>query len=87
VITTQHQSLKCLSFGWPFELGGRRPFLPNLLTPFWPELRVEWSRSGGTVCEPRQVAADMVRHLRAVRPIGLIATGCASLIVLVACNG
>jgi hypothetical protein len=53
------------------------------LTPFWPELRVEWIRSDGAVSGPQQVAADMTRHLQAVRPIGRIATVCSFLIVVI----
>jgi hypothetical protein len=72
-----------LSFGWPFELAGRRPFIPNPLTPFWPELRVGWTASsaGGAA---EAVSAEMRAHLAAVRPIGWIASVCAALIAVVA---
>jgi hypothetical protein len=73
-----------LTFGSPFELAGRRPFVPNPLTPFWPELRVEWTTSsqGGRATEA--VTAEMRAHLAAVRPIAWIASACALLIVLIA---
>jgi hypothetical protein len=84
VASTRSGSLARLSFGSSFELGGRRPYLPNPLTPFWPELRVEWGAPGETTVRPALAALEMTRHLRAVRTIGWIATSNAVLIVLVA---
>ncbi len=84
VVGTHATTLARLSFGSSFELGGRRPFLPNPLTPFWPELRVEWGASGEATVRPEQAALEMTQHLRAARPIGWIATACGALIVLVA---
>src|SRR2546430_10003384 len=43
VVSTRRASLRRLSFGSSFELGGRRPYLPNPLTPWWPELLVDWT--------------------------------------------
>jgi hypothetical protein len=85
LIRTRAGRTLALSFGWSFELGGRRPFIPNPLTPFWPELRLEWSASsqgGSGVADA--VSAEMRAHLAAVRPMAWIAGGCALLIVLIA---
>jgi hypothetical protein len=84
VISTRSGALRRLSFGSSFELGGRRPYLPNPLTPCWPELRVEWDTSGRDLAAPKQVITEMQQHLRAAQPIGWFATGCTGLIVIVA---
>jgi hypothetical protein len=84
VVGTRAGALARLSFGSGFELGGRRPYLPNPLTPFWPELRVEWGAPGEATVRPEQVALEMTQHLGAARRIGWIATACAVLIVVVA---
>ena len=85
LIRTRAGRPRALSFGWPFELAGRRPFIPNPLTPFWPELRVQWTTAshGGTGAV-EAVPLQMRAHLAAVRPIAWIASACAVLIVLVA---
>src|ERR1700678_3510798 len=72
IIPTRGLSLESVSFGWPFELGGRRPYIPNVFTPFWPELRIEWVRSGSVAHKPHEAAAEMIKHLRTVRPLGWI---------------
>jgi hypothetical protein len=73
-----------VSFGWPFELGGRRPYLPNPLTPFWPELRVQWTTLPGAVSAPDVIRQEMQTRLRALRPIAWLASGCALAIAGVA---
>jgi hypothetical protein len=82
VLATKNGAPSRLSFGSSLELGGRRPYLPNPLTPGWPALRVDWL-SSATLPVP-QVAEEMRRQLHAVRPIGWCATVCAALIILVA---
>jgi len=84
VICTYSGSLRRVTFGWPFELGGRRPYVPNPLTPFRPEFRVEWDTCGSAIRSSDQVAAEMSRHLQTVRPIGWFATACTCLIVFMA---
>lgn len=83
VVTTGGGIPSGLSFGSALELGGRRPFLPNPLTPGRPELRVDWSTSAQG-SQAQQVAAEMRQQLAVVRPIGCIAALCASLIVVLA---
>src|SRR5437899_12498937 len=74
-----------LSFGWLFERGGRRPFIPYQLTPFWPELRFVWTpSSAGGAGAAEAVSAEMRAHLAAVRPVACIASVCAALIAVVA---
>src|SRR5215472_6835970 len=75
VVSTRDASLTGLSFGSSFELGGRRPYLPNPLTPWRPELRIDWSASsrGPT---PEQATAEMRQHLRVVRPVARLAGLC-----------
>lgn len=83
VVSTRGSSLKGLSFGSSFELGGRRPYLPNPLTPWRTDLQVDWNASPhGT--RPEQINSEMRRHLHLVRPIARIATACAALMVVVA---
>jgi hypothetical protein len=83
VVATRRASLRSLSFGSSFELGGRRPYLPNPLTPWWPELRVDWATvSRGPA--PEQITTEMRQHLRMVQPIAWFATVCAGLVVVVA---
>ena len=85
LIRTRAGTPLVLSFGWPFELAGRRPFIPNPLTPFRPELRVQWTTaSPGGSGAAEAVAVEMRAHLAAVRPIAWMATACATLIVAVA---
>jgi hypothetical protein len=84
VICTYSGSLRRVTFGWPFEFGGRRPYVPNPLTPFRAEFRVEWDTCGSAISAARQVAAEMSRHLQTLRPIGWLATACTGLIVFMA---
>jgi hypothetical protein len=83
VVSTHGWSPTGLSFGSSFELGGRRPYLPNPLTPWRPDLRIDWNVSSqGTA--PEQINSEMRRHLQVIRPIARIATACAALVVVVA---
>jgi hypothetical protein len=84
VIATRIGSLRLLSFGSSFEVGGRRPYLPNPFVPWWPELRVQWDMSGLSRTAPEQVAAEMKSRLRALEPIGWLSSACMVLIVIVA---
>ena len=85
LIRTRSGRTAGLSFGWPFELAGRRPFIPNPLTPFWPELRLVWTpSSAGGAGAAEAVGAEMRAHLAAVRPVACIASVCAALIGVVA---
>jgi hypothetical protein len=83
VVCTRGASLRGLSFGSSFELGGRRPYLPNPLTPWRPDLRVDWN-APSRGARPEQTASEMRRHLELLRPIARIATACAALVVVVA---
>jgi hypothetical protein len=83
LIRTRSGRACTLGFGWPFELAGRRPYLPNPLTPFRPLLRVQWTTAAGGGA-PAALSAEMRAHLAALRPIGWLASACAALIVLLA---
>ena len=82
VIGTRRALPRSLSCGSALELGGRRPFLPNPLTPFWPELRIEWATWAGPAAAGTAAAREMRAHLQALRGVGALAAGCALLIVL-----
>jgi len=83
VVSTRNASLRQLSFGSSFELGGRRPYLPNPLTPWWPDLRVDWTASPrGPTAE--QATTEMKQHLRVVQPIARLASVCAALVAVAA---
>jgi hypothetical protein len=84
IVPTWAGRLQRVSFGSSFELGGRRPYLPNPLLPFFPPLRIEWDTAGQAVRPPSEAVSEMMRHLTAVRPLGWIAGACGALIVLVA---
>ncbi len=84
VVETRGRALKRVNFGWPFELGGRQPFLPNLLTPFQPAFRIEWDLAGGAVADVESASKQMQDVLVALRPIGWTSSACGLLIVLAA---
>ncbi len=84
LVLARGRKLSGLSFGGSFELGGRRPFLPNPLPPLRVEFRISWDISGGTTDAAPTVGEQMRKHLSAVRPVGWVATLCAIFIVLVA---
>jgi hypothetical protein len=83
VVATRQASLTGLCFGSSFELGGRRPYLPNPLTPWQPELRVDWTASSRGA-SPEQAAAEMTERLHAVQPIARLASVCAALVAVAA---
>lgn len=83
-ITTRVASIRGLSCGARFELGGRRLLLPNPLTPFWPELRLEWITSCRARYGVNHMQDEMDRCLRAARPIGHIGAVCALLMIIIA---
>jgi hypothetical protein len=84
VIVTQRGALRRLASGSAFELGGRRPFLPNPLTPFWPELRIEWATWAGPGAPASTASREMRAHLQALRGVAPLAAACALLIVVAA---
>ncbi len=84
LVTTRGRRPRGLSFGSGFELGGRRLFLSNPFTPFWPEFRVEWDTAGAPVSAPSDVAQAYTQHLSAVRPIQPLVAISGFFILLVA---
>jgi hypothetical protein len=84
LITTRAGRPRRLSFGSGFELGGRRVFLSNPFTPFWPEFRVEWDTTGSPVDLPADVAQSIAQHLRALRIVTPLMAVSGILVVLVA---
>ena len=82
VIRTRGCSLAGLACGSTLELGGRRPFLPNPLTPFWPELRLEWATWAAPGVPAAAAAREMAAHLAALRGVGRLAGACALLMVI-----
>jgi len=79
VIVTRRAALRRLASGSALELGGRRPFLPNPLTPFWPELRIEWATWAGPGSPAGTAAHEMRAHLHALRGVAPLAAGAAAL--------
>lgn len=71
ILITRAGSLRRLSLGVPFELGGRRPFLPNPLTPFWPELRADWADALGPTDAPA-TAREMSGRAQALAGVGVL---------------
>jgi len=85
VVITRRERIRQVSFGWSFELAGRRPYLPNPLTPFWPELRIQWtSSSPADMIKPDVAKSEMFDLLKGTRPICWLATLAGFFIVLVA---
>jgi hypothetical protein len=84
LVLTRGPQLQGLSFGVSFELGGRRPYLPNPLTPLRADFRVAWDTSGAATDDAHAVGEEMRSHLRAVRAVGWIGSLCAIPIVIVA---
>jgi membrane protease YdiL (CAAX protease family) len=82
VIVTRRSRLHALSFGSGFEFGGRRPFLPNPLTPFWPELRVDWVNGAGVAEAARNCGDEMLDRASALRWVGVFSSACAASIVV-----
>jgi hypothetical protein len=84
VVTTRGGKPAGLSFGAAFELGGRRPFIANPLTPFRPNLRVEWDTSGAPVSAPAEVAQAFEQLLKPLHALGPFMAVSAVLVVLIA---
>src|SRR5215469_12421702 len=84
VLSSRRARLRQVSFGWPFELAGRRPYLPNPLTPFWPELRIHWTSRLLGGAKPDVASAEMQRFATVTKPISRLAALAGLFIVLVA---
>jgi hypothetical protein len=82
VVTTRAGLLRRVSFGSPFEFGGRRPFLPNPLTPFWPEVRADWVNAAGNPEGAQVSGREMRERASALRIIGILSTVCGGAIVI-----
>jgi len=82
VVVTRRAHLLGLSFGSGFEFGGRRPFLPNPLTPFWPELRLDWVNVAGDEGRVRGCSAEMLERAAALRWVGVFSGACTAAIVI-----
>jgi hypothetical protein len=80
VVITRAGGLRRLSFGSAFELGGRRPFLPNPLTPFWPELRAQWT-AAATPTDAGERARQMCQRAACLRFAGVASGLSAAAIV------
>jgi hypothetical protein len=84
VVITRRGSLRRIALGAPFELGGRRPYLPNPLTPFWSELRVVWLTAVSAGADPALSAQQMQERAAALAVPGLLSAVCGAAIVLAA---
>jgi len=84
MVRIRGDAIRGVSFGSPFEMGGRRPYVPNPLTPFWPDVPVDWMGQADAAQSPANVTEDMRRRLGAIRPVSLVASASAALIVGVA---
>jgi hypothetical protein len=82
VVVTRHARLHGISFGSGFEFGGRRPFLPNPLTPFWPELRLDWVNGASGEEAARNCADEMRVRASALRWVGVFSGACTASIVI-----
>lgn len=81
VVITRRSSLRRLSCGSGFELGGRRPWLPNPVTPFWPELRVLWLTRPGGVVDSAETARQMRAWTEGLALTGVFSAVCAAAVV------
>jgi hypothetical protein len=84
LLITRGERLEQVSFGWSFELAGRRPFLPNPLTPFWPELRIQWTSGSLSNTKPDVATYEMLAFVRRTKPISQLAALAGAFIVIVA---
>lgn len=82
VVTTRRGRLRRLCFGAPLELGGRRPWLPNPFTPFWPELRVLWLTRLGSGADPAESVRQMSARVGSLALTGTFSAVCAATIVV-----
>jgi len=84
MVRLRGKEIRGVSFGSSFELGGRRPYVPNPLTPFWPDIPVDWVGQGDTTHSPVNVTEEMQGRLGAIRPVARLAGVGAAAIVGVA---
>jgi hypothetical protein len=84
LVLTRRRTLRGLSFGGAFELAGRRPYLPNPLTPFRPVFRIDWDLSGSAVSAAREVSEHMQQRLGSLRSLGVLSALCGVSIVVLA---
>src|SRR5215831_17845748 len=84
VLVTRRERLRQVTFGWSFELAGRRPYLANPLSPFWPELRIQWTSGSVGSTKPDVATSEMLALLRATKPISRLATVAGVFILLIA---
>jgi hypothetical protein len=84
VLVTRFERLLQVTFGWPFELAGRRPYLANPFSPFWPELRIQWTSNSLVSTKPDVATPQMLALLGAARPISWLAALAGVFIVLIA---
>jgi hypothetical protein len=84
LLLTRRGHLRQVTFGWAFELAGRRPYLPNPLTPFWPELRIQWTSALRGYVEPDAAASQMLAFITVIRPLSQLAALTGLFIVVVA---
>jgi len=84
VLVTRRECLRQVSFGSSFELAGRRPYLPNPLTPFWPELRIQWTSGVLNSTNPDVATSEMQARVTATKPISRLAALAGLFIVLIA---
>lgn len=82
VIVTRRGRPFTLSLGSGFELGGRRPFLPNPLTPFWPEMRLDWANVAERPGDAQSSTGEMSERAAALKWVGIFSTVCAGSIVI-----
>lgn len=82
VVITRRGALRRISCGAAFELGGRRPWLPNPFTPFWPELRVLWLTRPASATDPAESAQHMRTRAASLALTGIFCAVCAAAIVL-----
>lgn len=84
LVLTRRRTLRGLAFGGGFELAGRRPYLPNPLTPFRPVFRIDWDLSGSAVSSARDVSEQMQQRLGSLRALGVSSALCGISIVVLA---
>ena len=82
VVVARRAGLHSLSFGSGFEFGGRRPFLPNPLTPFWPELRLDWVNGASGAEAARNCSDEMRDRASALGWVGVFSGACAASMVI-----
>ncbi len=82
VVVTRRARPFRLSLGSGFELGGRRPFLPNPLTPFWPEMRLDWVNVADRPDEAQINTREMSERAASLKWVGIFSAVCAGSIVV-----